>query len=155
MLWAAQRKGWEIWYMEQQDLYLRDGKVLAKMAPMTVAMDPDNFFQRGEYQIQEVCALDAVLMRKDPPFDNEFIYTTHLLEIAAAAGDTLMVNRPQALRDYNEKSLPHTSRNAARRYWLPAGMTCCANSTLSTKTSSLNHWTAWAVPPSSGFRKKG
>ncbi|WP_261842662.1 glutathione synthase [Aliamphritea ceti] len=103
MLWAAQRKGWEIWYMEQQDLYLRDGKVLAKMAPMTVAMDPDNFFQRGEYQIQEVSTLDAVLMRKDPPFDNEFIYTTHLLEIAAAAGNTLMVNRPQALRDYNEK----------------------------------------------------
>ncbi len=103
MLWAAQRKGWEIWYMEQQDLYLRDGKVLAKMAPMTVAMDPDNFFQRGDYQIREVSTLDAVLMRKDPPFDNEFIYTTHLLEIAAAAGNTLMVNRPQALRDYNEK----------------------------------------------------
>ena len=103
MLWAAQRKGWELWYMEQKDLYLRDGKVLAKMAPLSVDMNPDNFFERGEYQIEELSSLDVVLMRKDPPFDNEFIYTTHLLEIAAAAGNTLMVNRPQALRDYNEK----------------------------------------------------
>ncbi|MBN0988413.1 glutathione synthase [Amphritea pacifica] len=103
MLWAAQRKGWEIWYMEQKDLYLRDGKVLAKMAPMTVDMNPDQWFERGEYQVEEVSTLDVVLMRKDPPFDNEFSYTTHLLELAAAQGKTLMVNRPQALRDYNEK----------------------------------------------------
>ncbi|WP_428035009.1 glutathione synthase [Amphritea sp.] len=103
MLWAAQRKGWEIWYMEQKDLYLRDGKVLARMAPMTVDMNPEKWFERGEYQVQEVSTLDVVLMRKDPPFDNEFIYTTHLLELAASQGNTLMVNRPQALRDYNEK----------------------------------------------------
>lgn len=103
MLWAAQRKGWQIWYMEQKDVYLRDGKVLAKMAPMTVDMNPDKWFEREEYQIQELDNLDVVLMRKDPPFDNEFIYTTHLLELAAASGNTLMVNRPQALRDYNEK----------------------------------------------------
>ncbi|MDO6562987.1 glutathione synthase [Amphritea sp. 1_MG-2023] len=103
MLWAAQRKGWEIWYMEQQDLYLRDGKVLAKMAPMNVEMNPEKWFTRGDYQVQEVSTLDVVLMRKDPPFDNEFIYSTHLLEMAAAQGNTLMVNRPQALRDYNEK----------------------------------------------------
>ncbi len=103
MLWAAQTKGWELWYMEQKDLYLRDGKVLAKMAPLTVDMNPDKWFERGEYQVEEVCSLDVVLMRKDPPFDNEFIYTTHLLEMAADQGNTLMVNRPQALRDYNEK----------------------------------------------------
>lgn len=103
MLWAAQNKGWELWYMEQKDLYLRDGKVLAKMAPLTVDMNPEKWFERGEYQIEEVSTLDVVLMRKDPPFDNEFIYTTHLLELAADQGNTLMVNRPQALRDYNEK----------------------------------------------------
>jgi len=103
MLWAAQNKGWELWYMEQKDLYLKDGKVLAKMAPLTVDMNPQKWFERGEYQVEEVCTLDVVLMRKDPPFDNEFIYTTHLLELAAAQGNTLMVNRPQALRDYNEK----------------------------------------------------
>ncbi|SEQ92702.1 glutathione synthase [Amphritea atlantica] len=103
MLWAAQRKGWEIWYMEQKDLYLRDGRVLAKMAPMTVEMNPEKWFERGEYQVEEVGSLDVVLMRKDPPFDNEFSYTTHLLELASAQGKTLMVNRPQALRDYNEK----------------------------------------------------
>lgn len=103
MLWAAQSKGWELWYMEQKDLYLRDGKVLAKMAPLTVDMNPEKWFERGDYQVEEVCTLDVVLMRKDPPFDNEFIYTTHLLEMAADQGNTLMVNRPQALRDYNEK----------------------------------------------------
>jgi len=103
MLWAAQRKGWELWYMEQKDLYLRDGKVLAKMAPLSVDMNPDNFYDRGDYQVQELSSLDVILMRKDPPFDNEFIYTTHLLEMAAAEGNTLVVNRPQALRDYNEK----------------------------------------------------
>lgn len=103
MLWAAQRKGWELWYMEQKDLYLRDGKVLAKMAPLTVDMNPDDFYQRGEYQTLDLSSLDVVLMRKDPPFDNEFIYTTHLLELAAAEGNTLVVNRPQSLRDYNEK----------------------------------------------------
>lgn len=103
MLWAAQNKGWELWYMEQKDLYLKDGKVLAKMAPLTVDMNPQKWFERGDYQVEELCTLDVVLMRKDPPFDNEFIYTTHLLELAAAQGNTLMVNRPQALRDYNEK----------------------------------------------------
>lgn len=103
MLWAAQNKGWELWYMEQKDLYLKDGKVLAKMAPLTVDMNPQKWFERGEYRVEELCTLDVVLMRKDPPFDNEFIYTTHLLELAAAQGNTLMVNRPQALRDYNEK----------------------------------------------------
>lgn len=103
MLWAAQRKGWELWYMEQKDIYLLDGKVLAKMAPLSVAMNPSKWFERGDYQTQELTSLDVVLMRKDPPFDNEFIYTTHLLELAAAEGNTLVVNRPQALRDYNEK----------------------------------------------------
>ncbi|MEH6576058.1 MAG: glutathione synthase [Amphritea sp.] len=103
MLWAAQKKGWELWYMEQKDLYLRDGKVFAKMAPLTVDMNPDKWFERSDYQTCEVSSLDVVLMRKDPPFDNEFIYTTHLLELAAAEGNTLVVNRPQSLRDYNEK----------------------------------------------------
>ncbi len=102
MLWAAQRKGWSLFYMEQDDLYSRDGQVKARMAPITVAMDPENWFERGEYQDRLLNDLDVILMRKDPPFDNEFIYTTHLLAMAEKEG-TLIVNRTQSLRDFNEK----------------------------------------------------
>ena len=102
MLWAAQRKGWELFYFEQRDLYSRDGVVSARMAPITVAMDPQRWFERGDYSDRPLTDLDVVLMRKDPPFDNEFLYTTQLLAIAEAAG-TLIVNRTQGLRDYNEK----------------------------------------------------
>jgi glutathione synthase len=102
MLWAAQRKGWELHYMEQQHLFLRDGKVKGQMAPLKVAMDPDNWFERGEYVIRDLAELDVILMRKDPPFDNEFIYSTHLLAMAESEG-TLVVNRTGSLRDFNEK----------------------------------------------------
>jgi len=102
MLWAAQQKGWELWYMEQQHLFSRDGKAQAKMAPLTVAMDENNWLERGEYQTQDLSELNVILMRKDPPFDNEFIYTTYLLEQAEKEG-TLIVNKPQSLRDFNEK----------------------------------------------------
>jgi glutathione synthase len=102
MLWAAQRKGWSLFYMEQSDLYSRDGQAKARMAPITVAMDPENWFERGEYQDRLLSDLDVILMRKDPPFDNEFIYTTHLLAMAEKEG-TLIVNRTQSLRDFNEK----------------------------------------------------
>lgn len=102
MLWAAQQKGWELWYMEQKHLFLRDGKARASMAQLSVAMDPDAFFTRGEYQIEDLSSLDVILMRKDPPFDNEFLYTTQLLEMAETEG-TLIVNRTQSLRDCNEK----------------------------------------------------
>lgn len=102
MLWAAQRKGWELHYMEQQHLFLRDGTVKAQMAPLKVAMDPEHWFERGDYVIRDLADLDVVLMRKDPPFDNEFIYSTHLLAMAESQG-TLIVNRTGSLRDFNEK----------------------------------------------------
>ena len=102
MLWAAQRKGWELHYMEQQHLFLRDGTVKAQMAPLKVAMDPEHWFERDDYVIRDLADLDVVLMRKDPPFDNEFIYSTHLLAMAESQG-TLIVNRTGSLRDFNEK----------------------------------------------------
>lgn len=102
MLWAAQQKGWEIWYMEQHHLFSRDGEAKAKMAPLEVFMDPENWFKREEYQTRKLSDLDVILMRKDPPFDNEFIYTTYLLEQAEKDG-SLIVNKPQSLRDFNEK----------------------------------------------------
>ncbi|KEA65178.1 Glutathione synthetase [Marinobacterium lacunae] len=102
LLWAAQRKGWELHYMEQRHLFMRDGTVQAQMAPLSVSMDPNDWFERGEYQTRPLADLDVVLMRKDPPFNNEFIYTTHLLALAERDG-VLIVNRTQALRDFNEK----------------------------------------------------
>ncbi|MEH6811828.1 MAG: glutathione synthase [Motiliproteus sp.] len=102
MLWAAQDRGWELFYMEQADLYSRDGIAKGRMAPLTVARDPQKWFERGEYDSRPLADLDVILMRKDPPFDNEFIYSTYLLEQAEQEG-TLIVNRTQSLRDCNEK----------------------------------------------------
>jgi glutathione synthase len=102
LLWAAQRKGWELHYMEQRHLFLRDGRVRGQMAPLEVAMDPDAWFQRGDYAIRDLADLDLILMRKDPPFDSEFLYCTQLLALAEAEG-TLVVNRTDSLRECNEK----------------------------------------------------
>lgn len=102
MLWAAQDRGWKIYYMEQKDLYLRDGEARAAMAKTTVFRDPQAWYEMSPAQDRALAELDVVLMRKDPPFDNEFLYTTYLLEDAERKG-TLIVNRCQGLRDSNEK----------------------------------------------------
>jgi glutathione synthase len=102
MLLEGQRRGWTLWYMEQKDLVLRDGRCMAGMRRLEVRDDPAGWFSFGESRIQALDALDVVLMRKDPPFDMEYVYTTYLLEQAEARG-CLVVNRPSALRDANEK----------------------------------------------------
>jgi glutathione synthase len=102
MLLEAQRRGWPLWYMEQADLQLRGGRCLARMRPLAVRDEPAGWFTLGEGLTQPLDALDVVLMRKDPPFDMEYVYTTYLLEQAEARG-CLVVNRPAALRDANEK----------------------------------------------------
>lgn len=102
MLWAAQARDWELFYMEQGDLYLDQGTARASMAPLAVFKDPANWYSLKEYKDIELAELDVILMRKDPPFDNEFIYSTYILEAAERKG-TLVVNRCQSLRDCNEK----------------------------------------------------
>jgi glutathione synthase len=102
MLWAAQDRGWSLHYMEQSDLFLDRGTARARMAPLKVFRDPQRWFERGEYRDQDLSELDVILMRKDPPFDNEYIYSTYILEAAERTG-TLVVNRCQSLRDCNEK----------------------------------------------------
>ena len=102
MLLAAQAKGWTIMYMEQQDLYLSQGKVMASMREVSVTEDPLNWYQLGESTTRQLSDLEAILMRKDPPFDMEYIYSTYLLEQAQSQG-VLVVNHPQSLRDANEK----------------------------------------------------
>jgi glutathione synthase len=102
MLLAAQARGFELVYMEQRDLSLRDGKALARTRPLKVAADPVAWFALGEPRTEALDSLDCILMRKDPPFDMEYIYTTYVLDRAEAAG-VLVVNHPQGLRDMNEK----------------------------------------------------
>jgi glutathione synthase len=102
LLLAAQAKGWKLVYMEQADLYLEDGKAKASGQPLSVANDPDNWFELQAAQTFDLGDLDVILMRKDPPFDNEYIYSTYILEAAEAQG-ALVVNNPESLRDCNEK----------------------------------------------------
>lgn len=102
MLWAASDRGWPLLYMRQQDLYLRDGQPRASARPLQVFRQADNYFALGEPVDIGLDSLDVVLMRKDPPFDQEYIYSTYILEAAERRG-TLVVNRPQSLRDCNEK----------------------------------------------------
>ncbi|OOG28613.1 glutathione synthase [Thioalkalivibrio denitrificans] len=102
MLLAAQRRGWPLHYMEQHDLWLEDGSVFASTRPLSVRDDPADWFSLGEREQAPLDTLDVLLMRKDPPFDMEYVYTTYLLELAAGKG-CLVVNRPDSLRDANEK----------------------------------------------------
>jgi glutathione synthase len=102
MLLAAQKRGWELWYIEQAALYLQQGEAMGVLRPLTVRYDPQDWYTLGDPVRRPLCEMDVVLMRKDPPFDNEYIYSTYILEAAERAG-TLIVNRPQSLRDCNEK----------------------------------------------------
>ncbi|CAN5197882.1 glutathione synthase [soil metagenome] len=103
MLLEAQARGWQIFYMRQADLRVRDGAALAIARALKVRDEPAGWFTLGTAEETPLETLDAIFMRKDPPFDMEYIYTTYLLEQAAEAG-AVVVNDPQALRDVNEKA---------------------------------------------------
>jgi glutathione synthase len=102
MMLAAQKRGWELWYAEQRDLWLDDGVAFGRLRPVQVRDDLKDWFTLGEPKVARLAEFDALLMRKDPPFDMEYIYTTYILERAELEG-LLVVNRPQGLRDMNEK----------------------------------------------------
>ena len=102
MLLAAQRRGWELYYMEQSDLSLDQGLARATVRRLSVEDNPESWFEVGSPQDIALSDLDVVLMRKDPPFDMDFIYSTYILEAAQREG-TLVVNDPRSLRDCNEK----------------------------------------------------
>ena len=102
MLLAAQARDWEISYAEQTGLWLRDGVAFGQVAALRVRDDPEGWFERGGFKASRLGDYDVILMRKDPPFDMEYIYTTYILDRAAAQG-ALVCNAPQGLRDMNEK----------------------------------------------------
>jgi glutathione synthase len=102
MLLEAQARGWALHYMQLNDLYLRNGRAYARTRQLRVQRDPLAWFEFTAEQDMPLDALDVILMRKDPPFDQEYIYATYLLERAESLG-TYVINKPQSLRDANEK----------------------------------------------------
>ena len=102
MMFEAQKRGYQLYYMEMKDLYLDQGQCRATTQKVKVFDDSEHWYELSAPQDIAVSELDAVLMRKDPPFDTEFIYATYMLERAEVEG-TLIVNKPQSLRDCNEK----------------------------------------------------
>ena len=102
MLLAAQKCGWDLLYMELSDLYMDNDIPIARMRNLEVNNDSKKWYSLSDYTVENLCTLDIILMRKDPPFNLEYIYSTYILEHAQRLG-VLVVNNPTALRSVNEK----------------------------------------------------
>ena len=102
MLLAAQKCGWDLLYMELSDLYMDNDTPIARMRNLEVNNDSKKWYSLSDYTVENLCTLDIILMRKDPPFSLEYIYSTYILEHAQRLG-VLVVNNPTALRSVNEK----------------------------------------------------
>jgi glutathione synthase len=127
MLLEAQARGWELHYMELNDLYLRNGRAYARTRTLSVQRDPQRWFEFHLEQDMPLDQLDVILMRKDPPFDQEYIYATYLLERAENLG-VYVVNKPQSLRDANEKLFTA---------WFPQ---CCAETLVAREPERIRHF---------------
>jgi len=123
MMLEAQARHWEIHYIQLGDLFLRQGEAYANTKIITVQRDSNVYYQVVSEQSIALEGLDSIIMRKDPPVDQEYIYATHILEQAEAKG-VYVANKPQSLRDANEKLFTA---------WFPQ---CCAD-TLVTRNAQL------------------
>lgn len=129
MMLAAQRRDWELHYMNQQHLYSDGGSTRALTQILKVQDDPESWFSVISSQDIALSELDAVLMRKDPPFDIEYITTTWLLDSAERAG-VVVVNKPASLRDANEK------------LFITCFPQCCVPMLVSSESSRIRHFVA-------------
>lgn len=129
MLFEAQSRGWELVYIEQTDLYLDEGVAMASSRSLSVERNSAKWFELGQQQDSPLKDLDVILMRVDPPFNMNYIYTTYLLEQAEAEG-VLVVNKPQSLRDANEKLFTA---------WFPD---CCAPTLVTSQPSRIRQFLA-------------
>jgi len=102
MILAAQARDWKVYYIEQLAMSLSDGKIIASVQTLEVNLDQESWYVLGESEDMDLAELDAIFMRKDPPFDINYIYSTYLLERLEQQG-VLIVNKPGSLRDCNEK----------------------------------------------------
>ncbi len=124
MLLEAQVRNWELHYMQIGDLFLRNGCAYAHTKQIKVKRDANGWYQIIAEQSIALDKLDCIIMRKDPPVDQEYIYATYLLEQAEKQG-VYVVNKPQSLRDANEKLFTA---------WFPQ---CCANTLVTRKASHI------------------
>lgn len=129
MLLEAQSRNWSLHYMELNDLFLADGQAYARTRNIKVQRDSDQWFEFAGEQTLALAELDVIIMRKDPPFDLEYIYATYLLEQAEKQG-VLVVNKPQSLRDANEKLFTA---------WFPE---CCARTLVTREAGRIRHFLA-------------
>lgn len=102
LLLEAQARGYELFYLEMADLSIVHGEPMANARTVKVVDTPTDFYQLGEVQEVSLASFDVIMMRKDPPFDTEYVYATYMLELAEERG-AVVVNKPQSLRDCNEK----------------------------------------------------
>ncbi|MDQ2070600.1 glutathione synthase [Natronospira sp. AB-CW4] len=127
MMLEIQRRGWELRYMTLEDLFLDNGTACARHQGIEVRDDNEDWFTLRESAEGPLTAMDCLLMRKDPPFDMEYIYATYLLERAESAG-VRVVNRPASLRDVSEKV--YTA-------WFPE---CCPPTVIARDPARLRHF---------------
>ncbi len=99
---AAAWRGHSLFVLRQEDMFWREGSVVAAARRLDLIDNGVDWYTLGEVVEQRLQSFDVVLMRKDPPFDMEYVYSTYLLELAEAAGARIF-NRPSAIRDFNEK----------------------------------------------------
>lgn len=102
MMLEAQRRGWILYYMQQHDLFVDDGVAYATACTVSVQDEQAGWFELDQKKTLPLHDLDVVLMRKDPPFNMEYIYSTYILELAERKG-LLVANRSDAIRSANEK----------------------------------------------------
>ena len=115
LMLEAQGRGWLVQVSEHNELMFKQGRVYARMRPVQltdISGAEKRWYETKEPAIQPLAAVDLVMMRKDPPFDMDYIYTTYLLECAEKEG-VLVVNKPQSLRDCNEKFFATAFPNCA------------------------------------------
>ncbi len=129
ILLAAQSSGWQLFYAELKDLWLRDGIAWGRLTPLKVFDDPHHWSVRGAAVAAPLGGYDVILMRKDPPFDTEYIYCTYILDRARDQG-ALVCNHPQGLRDMNEKV--YTA-------WFPE---CCAPTLITRDMGDMSEFLA-------------
>lgn len=102
LMLEAQRRGLDLRYLQLGDLAIREGRASARLRAIKVADDPQRWFELGPAQWVDLSEVSTILIRKDPPFNGEYLYATQILELAERQGVTV-VNSPQGLRDANEK----------------------------------------------------
>jgi glutathione synthase len=116
LLLAAQKRGWSLLYMEQSDLYIRDGEARARVRELSVDYNPECWHRFGESRDISLGSLDVILMRKDPPVDDGFIMATWILEMAEGDGAIVVASTSDATSGRS----PHPARSLHRPWSMPA-----------------------------------